>query len=94
MFSKFFKHQPVAANTEEKVHLNVQSDLESSENNMVLRTEDLVKKSSADGCEPCVDRCYTGGNRGVVGPEWRRKDNDFLYDDRIDNPQSGAYLSE
>ena len=38
MFSKFFKHQPVAANTEEKVHLNVQSDLESSENNMVLRT--------------------------------------------------------
>ena len=44
MFSKFFKHQPVAANTEEKVHLNVQSDLESSENNMVLRTEDLVKK--------------------------------------------------
>ena len=44
MFSKFFKHQPVAANTEEKVHLNVQSDLESSDNNMVLRTEDLVKK--------------------------------------------------
>ena len=24
MFSKFFKHQPVAANTEEKVHVNVQ----------------------------------------------------------------------
>ena len=46
MFSKFFKHQPVAANTEEKVHLNVQSDLESSENNMVLRTEDLVKKTT------------------------------------------------
>ena len=79
MFSKFFKHQPVAANTEEKVHLNVQSDLESSENNMVLRTEELVKKYR---------------QRTVVGPEWRRKDNDFLYDDRIDNPQSGAYLSE
>mgnify|MGYP004427996157 CR=1 FL=1 len=45
MFSKFFKHQPVAANTEEKVHVNVQSDLESSENNMVLRTEDLVKQN-------------------------------------------------
>ena len=82
MFSKFFKHQPVAANTEEKVHLNVQSDLESSENNMVLRTEDLVKKY----------RQRTVVNH--VGPEWRRKDNDFLYDDRIDNPQSGAYLSE
>jgi|GEM_PF-4917976 len=94
MFSKFFKHQPVAANTEEKVHLNVQSDLESSENNMVLRTEDLVKKYRQRTVVNHVSIDVTQGDRGVVGPEWRRKDNDFLYDDRIDNPQSGAYLSE
>ncbi len=95
MFSKFFKHQPVAANTEEKVHLNVQSDLESSENNMVLRTEDLVKKYRQRTVVNHVSIDVTQGKSWVVGPEWRRKDNDFLYDDRIDNPQSGhIYLND
>ncbi len=82
----------MAANTEEKVHVNVQSDLESSENNMVLRTEDLVKKYRQRTVVNHVSIDVTGGNRGIVGPEWRRKDNDFLYDDRIDNPQSGGHI--
>ena len=75
--------------------MNVQSDLESSENNMVLRTEDLVKKYRQRTVVNHVSIDVTQGEIvGLLGPEWRRKDNDFLYDDRIDNPQSRAYLSE
>ena len=78
MFSKFFKHQPVAANTEEKVHLNVQSDLESSENNMVLRTEDLVKKYRQRTVVNHVSIDVTQGEIvGLLGPNGAGKTTTF-----------------
>ena len=82
MFSKFFKHQPVAANTEEKVHLNVQSDLESSENNMVLRTEDLVKKYRQRTVVNHVSIDVTQGEIvGLLGPNGAGKTTTFYLND-------------
>ena len=77
-FPNFFKHQPVAANTEEKVHLNVQSDLESSENNMVLRTEDLVKKYRQRTVVNHVSIDVTQGEIvGLLGPNGAGKTTTF-----------------
>ena len=91
MFSKFFKHQPVAANTEEKVHVNVQSDLESSENNMVLRTEDrqrtVVNHVSIDVTQ--------GEIVGLLGPNGAGKTTTFYMTTGLITPNQGhIYLND
>ena len=96
MFSKFFKHQPVAANTEEKVHLNVQSDLESSENNMVLRTEDLVKKYRQRTVVNHVSIDVTQGEIvGLLGPNGAGKTTTFYMTTGLITPNQGhIYLND
>ena len=96
MFSKFFKHQPVAANTEEKVHLNVQSDLESSENNMVLRTEDLVKKYRQRTVVNHVSIDVTQGEMvGLLGPNGAGKTTTFYMTTGLITPNQGhIYLND
>ena len=96
MFSKFFKHQPVAANTEEKVHVNVQSDLESSENNMVLRTEDLVKKYRQRTVVNHVSIDVTQGEIvGLLGPNGAGKTTTFYMTTGLITPNQGhIYLND
>ena len=96
MFSKFFKHRPVAANTEEKVHVNVQSDLESSENNMVLRTEDLVKKYRQRTVVNHVSIDVTQGEIvGLLGPNGAGKTTTFYMTTGLITPNQGhIYLND
>ena len=96
MFSKFFKHQPVPANTEEKVHVNVQSDLESSENNMVLRTEDLVKKYRQRTVVNHVSIDVTQGEIvGLLGPNGAGKTTTFYMTTGLITPNQGhIYLND
>lgn len=83
----------MAANTEEKVHLNVQSDLESSENNMVLRTEDLVKKYRQRTVVNHVSIDVTQGEIvGLLGPNGAGKTTTFYMTTGLITPIRGIFI--
>ena len=97
MFSKLFKHGEKAAETEAKVQPEIRpTDFGTTDNNMVLRTEDLVKKYRQRTVVNHVSIDVTQGEIvGLLGPNGAGKTTTFYMTTGLITPNQGhIYLND
>ncbi len=96
MFSKLFKHQATVVENEPQESIHIEPTFDSSDNNMVLRTEDLVKKYRQRTVVNHVSIDVTQGEIvGLLGPNGAGKTTTFYMTTGLITPNQGhIYLND